>query len=77
MTVELHEKAEQELTTAFEWYERQRPGLGDAFLTEFRRAVDRMLQFPGHGRGSQNARVAVDSIAFRTESSISNGRTSS
>lgn len=50
MTVELHEEAEQELTAAFEWYEGQRPGLGDAFVTEFRRAVDRMLQFPGGWR---------------------------
>ena len=46
MTAEIHDLAEQELEQAFEHYERQRPGLGRDLLHEFRRGVDRILQFP-------------------------------
>src|SRR4051812_33451870 len=48
MTVLLLEPAEENLEEIFDYYETRRPGWGDVLLTEFRRAVDRILQFP-HG----------------------------
>ena len=38
--------AERDLEEGFEYYERVRAGLGTDFVTEFRRAVDRILTFP-------------------------------
>ena len=46
MNVTLRGGSEADLKEAFDHYESARPGLGDEFLFEFRRAVDRILQFP-------------------------------
>ena len=46
MTVAVRGGAEADLEDTFDHYESVRPGLGHDFLFEFRRAVDRMLQFP-------------------------------
>ena len=42
----LHPDAEAELTTARDWYERQRLGLGDDLVAEVRRAVERIVKSP-------------------------------
>ena len=46
MTVVLTSHADSGLEEAFDYYEAARAGLGDEFLTEFRRGVDRILQYP-------------------------------
>ena len=46
MTVVMLEEAKAELTEAFEYYERKRKGLGDEFVTEFRRGIDMILFCP-------------------------------
>ena len=46
MSVTVRPAAEADLEQAHTFYESQRPGLGDEFLTEFRRAIDRILQHP-------------------------------
>ena len=38
--------ADGDLDDAFDYYEAIRAGLGDEFLIEFRRAVDRILEHP-------------------------------
>lgn len=38
--------AEEDLTQAFEHYESIRQGLGVEFVLEFRRAVERILEYP-------------------------------
>jgi len=45
-SVSYHYLAEIELGEAAEYYDRERPGLGDAFLTEIERATKYMLQHP-------------------------------
>ena len=47
MTTIMLEPAEVDLTAAFDYYEKARPGLGAEFIFEFRRAVDRILEHPG------------------------------
>ncbi|MFI5378143.1 MAG: type II toxin-antitoxin system RelE/ParE family toxin [Tepidisphaerales bacterium] len=47
MTVVMLEPAEADLAAAFDYYEQARPGLGHEFVDEFRRAVDRILTYPG------------------------------
>lgn len=42
----LRPQAETEVLNARDWYEDQRPGLGDAFATEVDRAVVGILQAP-------------------------------
>lgn len=46
MTVTMRAAADADLEEAFDHYESLRSGLGDEFLVEFRRAIDRILQFP-------------------------------
>ena len=46
MTVVMLDLASADLTEAFEYYERQRPGLGFELVTEFRRAVDLIVRHP-------------------------------
>ena len=46
MTASLLDAAAQDLEDAFDYYERQRHELGHELLHEFRRGVDRILQFP-------------------------------
>lgn len=47
MTVLALDEAAQDLEQAFNYYEHQRRGLGQEMIEEFRRGVDRILQFPG------------------------------
>ena len=47
MTAEMTGLAEEDLEEAFDHYEALRAGLGVAFVTEFRRAVDLILSYPG------------------------------
>ena len=46
MIVIMLEEAKAELTEAFEYLEKQRSGLGVKFVTEFRRAIDRIILHP-------------------------------
>jgi toxin ParE1/3/4 len=46
MTAVMLDPAKSDLTEAFEYYERQRSGLGIQFITEFRRGVDEILRHP-------------------------------
>ena len=47
MTVRVLAAAETDLDEAFSYYEKRRPGLRDDLLYEFRRGIEKMLQFPG------------------------------
>ena len=46
MIATILDDAEEDLEQAFEYYESERPGLGAEMLHEFRRGVDRILEFP-------------------------------
>jgi toxin ParE2 len=46
VTTVLLEPAETDLEQAFDYYEGVRPALGDNYIEEFRRAVDRILAHP-------------------------------
>lgn len=46
MNVEFHPGAQSDLLNAFEWYERQDPGLGEAFAAEVDRVIATLIQFP-------------------------------
>lgn len=46
MRIELHPEARAELRAAALWYEEQRPGLGDDFVAEVSRALDRIGETP-------------------------------
>ena len=70
MTVTVRAAAETDLEEAYEHYRSVRPELGDDFVTEFRRAVDRILQFP-HGWQALDAEYRRCRLhAFHTVSSI-------
>jgi plasmid stabilization system protein ParE len=52
--------AEEEMLEAARYYERQAPGLGEDFLAEVRRAVDRIAENPQAGsivRGEMRRRL--------------------
>lgn len=42
MRVELHAEARAELRRAARWYDERRPGLGDEFIAEIHRALERI-----------------------------------
>lgn len=42
----LRPRAENDLRAAFEWYESQRAGLGDQFLTAVRERLEAIRRFP-------------------------------
>lgn len=44
--VVLEPEAEQDITEAYDWYERQRVGLGERFLTSLAEALDRIAEGP-------------------------------
>jgi hypothetical protein len=44
--LELHHEAEQEITEAFAFYDRQRSGLGGEFLLALRQGFDRIEEAP-------------------------------
>jgi plasmid stabilization system protein ParE len=46
MAVRLNRAASAELGEAYDWYESERAGLGEAFLQEFMRVVRRIEEFP-------------------------------
>ena len=46
MNVRFLAVADQELLDAFEWYERQAPDLGYAFIAEVNRAIRRLVHYP-------------------------------
>lgn len=45
-----HRLAERELAETAEYFERERPGLGAAFITEVERCVAAILEYPESGR---------------------------
>lgn len=49
ITVEFLPAAREELLAVAERYDAETPGLGEAFLTEVERAVERITAFPAHG----------------------------
>jgi plasmid stabilization system protein ParE len=50
MRVVSHPEADDELDAAALWYEERQPGLGDAFLDEFERALRRIVAEPERWR---------------------------
>jgi plasmid stabilization system protein ParE len=42
----LRPRAEQDIQSAFEWYESQRAGLGDEFLAALRERLEAVRRFP-------------------------------
>lgn len=42
----LRPRAEHDIQAAFEWYESQRPGLGDEFLVAVRQRLEAVRAFP-------------------------------
>ena len=46
MKIRFLEIAQIELDQAFEYYDYESPGLGDAFLTEVLKVLDRIGEFP-------------------------------
>jgi toxin ParE1/3/4 len=46
---QFHLRAEVELTEAAEWYDEQRPGLGDRFLDEVEEVLDLLAEHPRVG----------------------------
>jgi toxin ParE2 len=46
MTAMILDEAEADLQNAFDFYEKQRAGLGEDFIDEFRRTLDPILQHP-------------------------------
>lgn len=60
LPVVLRTAAQAELDDAFDWYERQRPGLGVAFLAAAQDAFDRIAAMPlAHGLIFQDTRCAL------------------
>lgn len=57
MNVVMLAQAEEDLERAFDYYQSQRSGLGLELLEEFRRGIDRALEFPaGWSRMDQTYR---------------------
>ena len=50
MIVSFHRLAEQELNEAAQYYERESPGLGAAFLAEAQRYCDAIVEYPEAGQ---------------------------
>ena len=59
MIVSFHRLAEQELNESAQYYERESPGLGAAFLAEAQRCCDAILEYPEAGQ------VAVGAVRRR------------
>ena len=49
MVVSFHELAERELNDAAQYYDRERAGLGAAFIADVRRCTDAILEHPEAG----------------------------
>jgi plasmid stabilization system protein ParE len=77
MTLSFHPLAERELNDAAHYYDRQNPGLGDAFVDEVERSCADIASFPEAGQSSK-VQSAVDSCGgFRTHCSTPCTRTAS
>jgi plasmid stabilization system protein ParE len=46
MTAAILDEAEDDLEQAFDYYEAERKGLGGGMVIEFRRGLERILEFP-------------------------------
>lgn len=46
----LRQRAQNDLRSAFEWYERQRAGLGDSFLLAVQERLESIAAFPDANR---------------------------
>jgi plasmid stabilization system protein ParE len=53
LRVIFHDRAEEELNEAADYYARARPGLGEAFLAEVHHAVEALLAAPLAGARSR------------------------
>ena len=49
MVLSFHELAERELIDASEYYEREQPGLGAAFIADVQRCTDAIVEHPEAG----------------------------
>ena len=52
-------EAMQDMAEAFDWYEKERTGLGIEFLDEAEASYNRVIQHPEHYQSHQNQRIAV------------------
>ncbi len=52
MTAIILNEAEDDLEEAFDYYQAAHSGLGAELVHEFRRGLERILEFPGAGSGS-------------------------
>ena len=59
MFVSFHDLAKVELNEAAEYYERDSPGLGSAFVTEVERCTDAIVQYPEAGGGAAGERQTL------------------
>jgi plasmid stabilization system protein ParE len=48
--VVLRQRAQNDLRSAFEWYESQRPGLGESFLVAVEKQLENVAAFPDANR---------------------------
>ena len=48
--VVLRQRAQNDLRSAFEWYESQRPGLGESFLVAVEEQLENVAAFPDANR---------------------------
>ena len=67
MTVEVSGPALADLDEIFNYYQEQREGLGQEFITEFHAAAERIGHSPAAGRQFPSALDAANSIAFHTQ----------
>jgi toxin ParE2 len=66
MRVVSHPEADEELKSAARWYEQQRPNLGDDFLHEFGRTLQRILANPDRWRKirGENRKLNFDRFPY-------------
>jgi plasmid stabilization system protein ParE len=58
--IRLHPDAQGEFDLAIEWYERERPGLGETFAFRVKEVFERISKVPKiHGRVFRNVRGAL------------------
>jgi plasmid stabilization system protein ParE len=61
-SIEMSPKAEKEFYEAWEWYESERPGLGERFEKEFFKKIDLIINGPLHyalKKGLREARTDI------------------
>jgi hypothetical protein len=57
---EFHSEVEKDYNEAYEWYESQKKGLGERFLTFVRQKIDQIAEHPEHCK--QHGTILVISI---------------